>query len=316
MNIASPSPRAALPHSWRTRAKPLLGTIVNISLPCAGSDGEAAFVEATDFAFWRIEAIHRAMSFHEATSDVRAIASAAPGDVITVSPDTWKTLFLAAEIERESLGVFNVAIAPELVARGLLPTPGDLPKPAAVSTLALSIALEAGDQIRVLQHVWIDLGGIAKGYAVDAAAASLRGAGVTAGVVNAGGDLCVFGSARHRLALRVPAAPAESVEVAELQDLSCATSGAYFSADANSRANLLTLCTHPAIVGNRARSMAKVASVSVIASSCVIADALTKVVWLRGTDDPMCADLLKRHGASVVLLDAMGVSTTVASNGN
>ena len=309
MDIASSSSRAlsqgALPRSWRSRARPLLGTLVEITLPYDRHGGEAAFVNATDLAFSRIEAIHHAMSFHEATSDVRAIASAAAGDVVTVSPETWQVLLLAAEIERDSQGVFNVAIASELVARGQLPTPGALLNSPNATSLASSIALEPPDQISVLQPVWIDLGGIAKGYAVDAAVNALQKTGVSAGVVNAGGDLRVFGSARHRLALRIPAAPTVRIEVAELQDLSCATSGGYFSADSDADAS--TLAAHPAIVGNRAQAMVAVASVSVIAKRCAVADALTKVVWLRGIHDLMCADLLAQHSAHVVLLDAKGV---------
>ena len=280
---------------WRTRAKPLLGTRVEISLPYSD---EANFLRATDIAFERVQTIHHAMSFHEVTSDVRAIARAAVGDIVTVSPDTWNTLLLAAEVERDSHGAFNVTVAPQLVARGRLPAPDALTNPSTATLLASSISFEPNNQIRVLQPVWIDLGGIAKGFAVDAAVVALQDAGVTAGVVNAGGDLRVFGSARHTLALRIPATPTAIIEVAELQDLSCATSGGYFSSDAHTSVS----DHHPAIIGNRAQSMVDVASVSVIASSCAVADALTKVVWLCGMDDSMCARLMARHNARIVML--------------
>ena len=303
MNIASSLSHVELHKSWRSRAKPLLGTLVEISLPCDPYDGEAAFVRATDIAFSRIEAIHHAMSFHEVTSDLRTIARAAVDEIVTVTPDTWKTLLLAAEVERDSHGVFNVTIAPQLVARRRLPAPDALTNPSSATLLASSIALEPTNQLRVLQPVWIDLGGIAKGYAVDAAVVALQSAGVTAGVVNAGGDLRVFGSVWHKLALRIPATPTVNIEVAELQDLSCATSGGYFSADAHTSVP----DQHPAIIGNRAQSMVDVASVSVIASSCAVADALTKVVWLCGIDDSMCTKLLARHSALTVMFDAQGL---------
>ena len=137
--------------------------------------------------------------------------------------------------------------------------------------------------------------------------------------VNAGGDLRVFGSVRHTLALRIPAAPSASIGVAELQDLSCATSGGYFKADANVNVNVnvnasakadakaMMLSRHPAIIGKRSRSMRAVASVSVVAPSCAVADALTKVVWLRGINDPMCVDLLARYSARVVMFNAAGL---------
>jgi len=51
----------------------------------------------------------------------------------------------------------------------------------------------------VIPHapVHIDLGGIAKGYAVDRALMALRTAGCRGALVNAGGDLAVFGNRKH-----------------------------------------------------------------------------------------------------------------------
>jgi thiamine biosynthesis lipoprotein len=50
--------------------------------------------------------------------------------------------------------------------------------------------------------VWLDLGGIAKGYAIDRAIGALAGAGCSAGLVNAGGDLRVFGACSETILLR------------------------------------------------------------------------------------------------------------------
>ena len=292
----------AMTVAWRTRVKPLLGTLVEISLPYAD---EAIFLRATELAFARVQAIHGAMSFHESTSDVRAIARARIGETVRVSTDTFETLLLALELENESKGAFNPTIAPELVARGLLPRPDDLTPPPEPTTLATSIALSAPDVVRLLKPVWIDLGGIAKGYAVDAATVALQAAGVADGVVNAGGDLRVFGAARHTLSLRLPASPTINIDVSELRNLSCATSGGYLF-DA-------TLGTHPGIVGARTSTAARAASVSVITRRCAVADALTKVLWLLGADDPVCIALLKRYEASAVLLDAEGAVTQISA---
>ena len=288
---------------WRTRVKPMLGTLVEISLPY---DDEATFLKATEIGFARIQAIHSAMSFHESTSDVRAIARARVGDIVSVSTDTFHTLLLARKIECESNGAFNPTIAPELVARGLLPHPGDPASRAELTMLATSISLDTPNVVHVLQPVWIDLGGIAKGYAVDVAVDALQAAGVRGSVVNAGGDLRVFGAARHTLALRLPASPTASIRVAELSDLSCATSGGYLSDT--------TLATHPSIVGTRLTTAARVASVSVIARHCAVADALTKVLWLLGADDPVCVKLLKENAAFAVLLDAAGNVSRLSSS--
>ena len=195
------------------RAKPLLGTIVEIRADC---DDEASFALATDAAFARIERIHRAMSFHEQTSDVQAITRCRAGESVVVNLDTWHVLQLALQIERDSDGVFNPSIAPTLVRHGLLPLPTEAVDMPNDTTLASSIRLDESSRVYVLQPVWIDLGGIAKGYAVDAATEALIAHGVTHGAVNAGGDLRVFGDTEQPIRLRHPSTPSQSIAVANL----------------------------------------------------------------------------------------------------
>ncbi len=286
------SPVAHDAKPLRRRAKPLLGCLVEISIP---ADSEAGLLRATDAAFARIADFHRSMSFHEPDSDLRGLARCRAGEVLEVSADTWRTLELALQIEAASGGAFNPAVAPALVLRGLLPKP-DRAQLALARTLAQGIELLDSQRVRVLSPVWIDLGGIAKGAAVDAAVQALLNAGVDQGVVNAGGDLRVFGACEHRLAMRVPVAPQQSVEVAQLRDLSCATSAGYFLDPAHPTGD------HPGIIGRRADAAA-FASVSVIAPTCVLADALTKVVWQHGG---AAAPLLARYDARAVLMQASG----------
>src|SRR5438045_3055273 len=102
----------------RRRAQPSLGTLVNIEARCAD---EALFIAATDAAFARIAVVHTAMSFHEAASDLRALARVRAGTLVRVTADTHAVLRLALQIEQESGGAFNACCADELVNRGVLP---------------------------------------------------------------------------------------------------------------------------------------------------------------------------------------------------
>ena len=72
----------------------------------------------------------------------------------------------------------------------------------------------------------LDLGGIAKGFAVDQAIHALRRGGCTEAIVNAGGDLRRFGRAPHPIYLRRSTGP---VQVAELRCGAVATSRPYKS---------------------------------------------------------------------------------------
>ncbi len=245
------------------------------------------------------------MSFHEATSDLQAIARCCAGERVAVDQNTWNVLQLALQIEHDSEGVFNVAIAPSLVRSCLLPQPYGAVDASNQSTLASSIRLDESLVVQVLQPVWIDLGGIAKGYAVDAATQVLIAHGANGGVVNAGGDLRVFGDAEQPIHLRHPSNPGEQIAIANLRKLSCATSGDYFVANQNTSTNT----PQTAIVGTRTPNAKHHGSITVMASLCAVADALTKVLWLSGIDSAVSRALLDKYAAEAVALDMHGVAT-------
>lgn len=72
-----------------------------------------------------------------------------------------------------------------------------------------------------------DLGGIAKGYAVDCAAKILKNNGMKSGLVNGGGDLIVFGNKTWEIGLQHPRKPDKVLEIIPLKDMAIATSGDY-----------------------------------------------------------------------------------------
>jgi FAD:protein FMN transferase len=261
----------------RRRAQPLLGTLVEVALQ---TDSDAAFELASKAAFEAVNEVHDAMSFHDPLSDVRRIACAAAGEVLSVRAHTWNVLYLARRIELDSGGLFNVAVAPALVQRGLLPRPIDACRPTARG-LSDGLALLSQHRVRVLQPLWVDLGGIAKGYAVDCAverlqALGLQGLEVHAGLVNAGGDMRAFGGVAHPVHLRFFN---RLMQVASLQNGALASS---------SNAELSPIDT-PHIDPRTGRSACSTHTVVVQARSAAVADALTKVALLcPATADKMC----------------------------
>jgi len=268
------------------RAQALLGTLVDIEVLAIAEVAEPALAQA----FRRVAEVHAAMSFHEASSDLRRIARAAPGAVLRVAPDTHAVLALALQLEAESEGAFNACrAAATLVERDLLPRPGDAP-PSGAASLAQGIELLDDGALRVLAPAWIDLGGIAKGHAVDVAVEALQASGVGGGVVNAGGDLRCFGPRPLTVHVRDARRPGVSLPLAEISDLACATSAWSLSQPERRAAHLVGAAE--GVADN------PVMSVSVFAPTCAVADALTKVVWLRGQD---AAPLLRAHAAQALL---------------
>jgi FAD:protein FMN transferase len=151
-------------------------------------------------------------------------------------------------------------------------------------------------RIRCHRSVRLDLGGIAKGFAVDRAVESLMAAGASAGSVNAGGDFRIFGAANEPLLVRDPAAPHRILQVGTIQTGAVATSSGYFRRRWKDSQPLA-----PYIDGRTGEILDLRDSVTVFAVSCTWADALTKVLaldWRTG------AALLDRFQARALLLRA------------
>ena len=268
------------------RARPWLGTIVDIQVEGLGKTDALA---ALDAAFAEVARVHRCMSFHETGSDLSRIHQAAPGTVITVDERTAEVLHIAQNVELLSRGVFNIAIAARLVASGCLPRPASpfVPDPSACWR---DVELLPDHGVRLLKPLWMDLGGIAKGYAVDRAIEVLQRSGATQACVNAGGDLRVFGARPEPVWLRLRQDPVTPLAAIELANASVATSS---SVDAG-------ICG-PHVHGVTRALARSGTTVSVVADSCVVADALTKVV-LAG-DATVTADALAAFGAEASVHD-------------
>jgi thiamine biosynthesis lipoprotein len=185
---------------------------------------------------------------------------------------TWRVLRDCRTLHRGSGGAFDPTVAAALVRRGSLPAPqGPLPDPAATFD---DVHLLPDGRVAYARPLWLDLGGVARGFAVDLALAALRCGGIRQACVNAGGDLRVMGARPVPVRLRDPRQPGRSVALGGLRQGACATSGAYFSARPGTWD---ILCPQ-----GRPDPGADTDTVTVLAPRCALADGLTKVVALRG----------------------------------
>lgn len=272
------------------RARPSLGTFVEIT---ARGDDEAKLHSAIDRAFNAITRVDRQMSFHQSASDVSRINREAFQHKVSVDPWTWRVLRAAQKLSCESDGIFDITVARKLMQWKYLPrryrnvSEGNW----------RDIVLEKNCTVRFRQRVIVDLGGIAKGFAVDRAVEALKRAGVPSGVVNAGGDLRGFGLKSELVHLRRPA-PMRPAGAIKLCERALATSGIYFAQKRCGGAMVNSL-----LDGRSCRSSRKLISVSVAASACMIADALTKIAFvLREKSVP----LLAQYHADALLLECDG----------
>jgi FAD:protein FMN transferase len=221
-----------------------LGTFVSIEAGAPRRAGVSAQA-ALDAAYTAFETVDSAMHPTRAGSDLVALASATAGELISVHPWTFEVLSLAQRMCVVSGGAFDPCV-PEKAGRL-----GDL-----------ELVPPAG--VRRRAALAVDLGGIAKGFAIDRAVAALAAAGCIQGQVNAGGDLRVFGPRVSTISVRAPGAMDATVAV---MNRALAVS-APRSADSPSE--------HRGFYSGVTRESVPGRPVAVTAPTAAVADALTK----------------------------------------
>jgi thiamine biosynthesis lipoprotein len=269
-----------------SRARPLLGTLVEIRLPSGCGDTGGAMAAA----FAAVARVHQLMSAHDPDSDVSRINRMTPGRPIGIDAWTYDVLARAKTIHAATAGLFDCAVASALMALGYLPNHGRKPAAAGNGTLA-DLELLEGCTVVLRRPLALTLDGIAKGYAVDRAVESLRGAGIAAGVVNAGGDLRMFGDHAGAVHLRDPGSPGRFIRIDGVRDAAVASSALYFG-------------NSPLVDPRTGEVPDTVLGVTVFASDCTTADALTKPCLLAPA---RAREIAEAFGARAMVIGPQGV---------
>jgi FAD:protein FMN transferase len=254
------------------RAQPWLGTFVSVRVGGL-SDREAG--EAIDAAFAEVSGVHGLMSFHDDASELSLLNREAAVRRVRVHPYTYDVLTQARAMAEATDGTFDITTGFELVEWQLLPRSDNAATPGGCWK---DVELHGDGWVRFRRPLTIDLGGIAKGYAVDRAIERLLHFKPVSAVVNAGGDLRVTGEAAERVGLYFEGIErTRSAPVLELQNGSLASSSGHLS-----RKLFQGTTVGPHVDGQKREPASSRRFVSVVAASCVTADALTKVVMARG----------------------------------
>jgi FAD:protein FMN transferase len=272
----------AVQAAWLYREESIMGTSCAVEL---WSEDRPRGEAAIDAVFADMRRIDATMSTYKPDSEVSRVNRDAGTAPVVISPELFALLETAQYYSKISAGAFDITYA----SVGYL---YDYRAHVHPDEKAISAALPGVDyrQLRLDQPqrtvafgrpgMRIDLGGIAKGYAVDRGIDILKARGVAHAMVNAGGDTRVLGDRfgkpwvvgirhpdrKNELALRVP-----------LQDAAFSTSGDYerFFEEGGVR-------YHHILDPKTGRSPHAVRSVTVIASNATRTDGLTKTVFILG----------------------------------
>jgi len=237
---------------------------------------------AVERAFAAIEHINRLMHPLAEGSDLARINTASLHEPTRVHPSVGQLLNLARRINALTDGVFDPC------------TPA---QPGLLSDIEVS-----EDETQVVCHapVALDFGGFAKGYAVDCAIEALVASGCTAGLVNAGGDLRVFGQRSEPVFVRGVAGELINIELTNAA-LAVSDATAHQRPPEHQGYYVRTGDDETAGAQQAGRPLA-VSYAAVVASTGAVADALAKCVLL--CPPPMAARVLRAFGATQAPLSA------------
>jgi FAD:protein FMN transferase len=317
-DFARRTPRAAATAAgWVQHEAVVMGTAIRVELWADDRRaGEAAAAAVID----EMHRIDRLYSPHKPASELSRINREAGQRAVPLTDETCRLLQRALEFSAQTGGAFDITTA----AVGRLydyragVQPAEPERQAALAGVGWR-ALELDPKAQTLRFarpgMCIDLGGFAKGYAVDNAAAILRRRGVRHAWVSAGGDSRVMGervdargpahgSRPWSMAIRDPREAGRHVAVLPLVDASVSTSGDYergFDADGQRVHHLIDPAT--------GRSAMGAASVTVVADagpdSGLVTEALGKALFVLGATRGL-ALIEGMHGIDAVIVDTQG----------
>lgn len=279
---------------WVSREEAIMGTRIAVELWAQDpAQGQALITRVMD----EMRRVDELMSTYKPTSQVSLINSRAAREPVIVDADLFGLLETALDYSRITEGAFDITYA----SVGYL---YDYRRHIKPSDAALAAALPAVDyrhvQLDPKTHgvrfsqagVRIDLGGIAKGWAVDRGIELLRSAGVERAFVTAGGDTRIIGDRFGQpwmVGIRDPRAEDKIVVRVPLVDAALSTSGDYerfFEADGVRYHHILSPAT--------GRPASAVRSVTVIGPTATRTDGLSKTIFVLGIEHGM--QVLERAG--------------------
>ncbi len=297
---------AASPAGWRSREEAIMGTAITAELWSeSAADGDAAI----DAVMSEMHRIDRAMSPHKADSELSRINRDASRGPVALSAEMTRLVASALVFSARTEGAFDITYAAVGrlydYRRRVRPDAAALARARrSVGWRHLELDERAGTVRFGLPGMCIDLGGFAKGHAVDNAAAILAARGIRHANIAAGGDSRVVGDRCGRpwtIGIRDPRRSARVVAMLPLENVSVSTSGDYerYFDEAGER-------FHHLIDPSTGVSPDGVQSVTVLGENGLVTEALSKAVFVMGVERGMRLVEAER-GIDAVVVDAGGV---------
>ncbi len=290
---------------WYRREEAIMGTSINVELHAPSRARADVAINAVMAEMHRVDAT---MSPHKPASELSRINARAAGTPVAVSGEMFALIARALRFSQRCGGAFDITYAGighlYDYRAGVAPDAATLATARALVDWRHVLLDASSHSVRFARAgVRIDLGGFAKGYAVDNAIAILKRHGIAHATVAAGGDSHVMGNRAGRpwtVAIRDPRRAGEVVALLPLEDVSISTSGDYerfFERDG--------VRCHHLLDPRTGRSPDGVRSVTIIAEDGLTAEAFSKTVFVLGVEAGL-RFIEAQPGADAVVVDAQG----------
>lgn len=295
----------ALQAAWYQDTQPIMGTRVHAELWEADPPTAHRLLAAVMAEMRRIEA---AYSPYLEDSELSRLNREAPRGWVAVSDELLDLLARSAQVSELTGGAFDVTYAS--VGRYYDYRAGQRPDADTVREAVdaidyrhVEIDREGGRVRYARPEVYVDLGGIAKGYAVDRCIEILRDAGVTQASISAGGDSYILGDRRGEpwtVGIRDPRDAGRMAAVLPLMDTAVSTSGDYerFFDEGGVR-------YHHIIDPDTGDSARGSWSVTILGPDATFTDALSTSVFVLGPERGL-ALIDRLPGIDAIIIDSQG----------
>lgn len=302
---AIPGFSASLEAAWLEDTRALMGTEVRVRL---WHDDDATGKRALDAAFAEISRIERLMSTYLEDSRISEINRDAASRPVDAGKELFELIERALDVSVLTRGAFDITYdsAGQLYdfREGVRPDESTLQAALPAINYRLVKATRRDHSIRYLRDgVRINLGGIAKGYAVERAIELLRKHGISNAIASAGGDSRLLGDRRGQPWIVGVRDPREDGRVSlriPLEDEAISTSGDYerFFIEGDTR-------YHHILVPATGQPASSLRSATVIGPDGVLTDALSTSVFVMGVDQGMRL-IAALPDYEAVVIDAVG----------
>ena len=286
-----------------------MGTTYSVKLGAA-AEGAPDLLQVSQEIESELQRVNEQMSTYLTTSEISRFNQQTSQEWFSVSAETAQVVELALQLTRDSNGAFDVTVGPLVNLWGFGPSPRKSSVPSqtqidetlqAVGADKLQVRLVPPALRKSVAGLQVDLSAIAKGHGVDRVAQVLERLHFTSYFVEIGGEVRTKGKKPGGQAWQVgierPSVEGRSVaHVLEVSDQSLATSGNYrnfFEVDGRRYSHTISPQTGWPIAD-------PIASASVLADNCALADGLATAMMSAGFEAGRA--LAERHGWAVMLV--------------